>query len=65
MNAPLTLFDKLWASHEIVQRDGESLLWVDRHYVHEGSFLAFSQLQKRGRAVVEPGLTFGIALDGS
>jgi 3-isopropylmalate/(R)-2-methylmalate dehydratase large subunit len=35
MTEPLTLFDKLWATHEIVRReDGEALLWVDRHYVH-------------------------------
>ena len=39
MNEPQTLIDKLWAAHEIVRReDGEALLWVDRHYVHEGSF---------------------------
>ena len=61
MTTPLTLFDKLWSSHEIVQRDGESLLWVDRHYVHEGSFHAFSRLAERGALVAEPGLTFGVA----
>jgi 3-isopropylmalate/(R)-2-methylmalate dehydratase large subunit len=62
MNEPLTLIDKLWSAHEIARReDGAALLWVDRHYVHEGSFLAFSQLQDRGRGVAEPGLTFGIA----
>ena len=34
MNEPQTLIDKLWSAHEIVRReDGESLLWVDRHYV--------------------------------
>jgi 3-isopropylmalate/(R)-2-methylmalate dehydratase large subunit len=61
-NAPQTLIDKLWSAHEIARRDdGAALLWVDRHYVHEGSFLAFSQVQERGRAVAEPGLTFGIA----
>jgi len=61
-NAPQTLIDKLWSAHEIASRDdGAALLWVDRHYVHEGSFLAFSQVQERGRAVAEPGLTFGIA----
>ena len=39
MNQPQTVIDKLWAAHEILRRDdGESLLWVDRHYVHEGSF---------------------------
>src|SRR5437764_3653919 len=62
MNAPATLFDKLWAAHEIARReDGEALLWVDRHYVHEGSFNAFGQLKARGARVAEPGLTFGVA----
>src|SRR5471030_2185 len=61
MTAPLTLLDKLWTQHEIVQRDGESLLWVDRHYVHEGSFHAFSRLSERGASVAEPELTFGVA----
>jgi 3-isopropylmalate/(R)-2-methylmalate dehydratase large subunit len=62
MNEPQTLVDKLWAAHEIVRReDGESLLWVDRHYVHEGSFHAFSKLAERGVPVAEPGLTFGVA----
>src|SRR5664279_3543302 len=61
MNAPQTLFDKLWSSHEIVKRDGESLLWVDRHYVHEVSFHGFSQLAEKGASVAEPGLTFGVA----
>ena len=62
MNTPLTLFDKVWAAHEIVQReDGEALLWVDRHFVHEGSFNAFSQLKARRACVAEPGRTFAVA----
>src|ERR1051325_10909588 len=62
MNDPRTLIDKLWAAHEIVCReDGQSLLWVDRHYVHEGSFHAFSKLAERRATVAEPGLTFGVA----
>ncbi len=62
MIEPLTLFDKLWAAHEITRReDGAALLWVDRHYVHEGSFHAFSKMKERGRKVAEPGLTFGVA----
>ncbi len=57
-----TLFDKIWAAHEIAHReDGEALLWVDRHFVHEGSFHAFSRLAERGADVAEPGLTFGVA----
>jgi len=62
MDEPQTLIDKLWAAHEITRReDGAALLWVDRHYVHEGSFHAFSQMKARGRSVAEPGLTFGVA----
>jgi 3-isopropylmalate/(R)-2-methylmalate dehydratase large subunit len=62
MTEAQTLIDKLWATHEIVRReDGDSLLWVDRHYVHEGSFHAFSRLADRDVPVAEPGLTFGVA----
>ena len=62
MSAPQTIIDKLWSAHEIARReDGAALLFVDRHYVHEGSFLAFNQMRKRGRRVAEPALTFGIA----
>ena len=62
MDEPQTLIDKIWAAHEVVCReDGTSLLWIDRHYVHEGSFHAFGKLAERGVAVAEPGLTFGVA----
>ena len=62
MRPPRTLFDKLWDAHVIVTReDGESLLWVDRHFVHEGSHHAFRQLEDKARTVAEPELTFGIA----
>jgi 3-isopropylmalate/(R)-2-methylmalate dehydratase large subunit len=57
-----TLFDKLWDSHVITTReDGESLLWVDRHFLHEGSHHAFRKLDEKGMAVAEPSLTFGVA----
>ncbi|MCZ8183587.1 MAG: 3-isopropylmalate dehydratase large subunit [Beijerinckiaceae bacterium] len=62
MGQARTLFDKVWDSHVIVTReDGESLLWVDRHFVHEGSHHAFRQVEARGLPVAEPGLTFGVA----
>jgi 3-isopropylmalate/(R)-2-methylmalate dehydratase large subunit len=62
MREPSTLIDKLWAAHEIARReDGAALLWVDRHFVHEGSFHAFAQMQARGRRPAEPGLTFAFA----
>ena len=56
-----TLLDKLWDAHEILtSEDGRSLLWVDRHLVHEGSHHAFAKLAARGARVAEPNLTFGV-----
>ena len=61
MSAALTLMDKLWDAHEVLCReDGTSLLWVDRHLVHEGSHHAFAKLAARNMNVAEPGLTFGV-----
>ncbi|MDQ2092932.1 3-isopropylmalate dehydratase large subunit [Rhodalgimonas zhirmunskyi] len=61
MTAPRTLLDKLWAAHEILRReDGVSLLWVDRHLVHEGSHHGFAKLAARGLKVAEPDLTFAV-----
>jgi 3-isopropylmalate/(R)-2-methylmalate dehydratase large subunit len=61
MSAPQTLLDKLWAAHEVTRRDdGASLLWVDRHFVHEGSHHAFARLAARGLPVAEPDLTLGV-----
>ncbi|MGE3149679.1 MAG: 3-isopropylmalate dehydratase large subunit [Pseudorhodoplanes sp.] len=58
----LTLFDKIWTAHEILRQDnGESLLWIDRHFIHEGSFQAFDQLKRKNGRVAEPALTFAVA----
>jgi 3-isopropylmalate/(R)-2-methylmalate dehydratase large subunit len=57
-----TIIDKLWDAHEITRRDdGMSLIWIDRHLLHEGSFLAFDQLTRRSASVARPDLTFAIA----
>lgn len=49
MTAPRTFFDKLWDSHVVLQgENGAALLWVDRHFVHEGSHHAFARLAERG-----------------
>jgi len=57
-----TLFDKVWSAHEIVRgEDGRSLLWVDRHLVHEGSFHAFDALARRGAGVARPDLSFAFS----
>src|SRR4051794_256177 len=61
-DAPRTLFDKLWDMHAVLTReDGETLLFVDRHFLHEGSFHAFGKLAARGAEVARPDLTFGVA----
>jgi 3-isopropylmalate/(R)-2-methylmalate dehydratase large subunit len=61
-DAPRTLFDKVWDAHAVLTReDGQSLLWIDRHLVHEGSFHAFDALRGRGAAVARPDLTFAVA----
>ena len=57
-----TLIDKIWDAHTIVTRDdGQSLLFIDRHLLHEGSFHAFDQIKKRKARLLRPDLTFGIA----
>jgi 3-isopropylmalate/(R)-2-methylmalate dehydratase large subunit len=57
-----TLFEKIWEAHVVAPReDGASLLWIDRHLVHEGSFHGFGMLDHAGRPVRRPDLTFAIA----
>ena len=61
MTQARTMLDKLWDAHEVLRRDdGTSLLWVDRHLVHEGSHHAFAKLKSRGMPVAQPELTFGV-----
>ena len=47
---PKTLYDKLWEEHHITTLDSsESLLYIDRHYLHEvTSPQAFEGLSKKG-----------------
>ena len=56
----LTLFEKIWDSHVVVQQDdGPSLLYVDRHLVHEvTSPQAFDGLRMNKRMVRRTDLTF-------
>lgn len=58
---PRTLFDKVFDQHVVTAReDGQCLLFIDRHLLHEGSFHAFDKLKSRGAKVARPDLTFGI-----
>ena len=39
--APQTLYDRLWDSHAVhVEDDGTTLLYIDRHLVHEVTSMA-------------------------
>lgn len=55
--AEKTLYDKLWESHVVEDRpDGTSLLYIDRHLIHEvTSPQAFEGLKISGRKVWRPG----------
>ncbi len=53
----LTLYEKIWAAHEVASGPGgRSLLYVDRHLLHDGSFHAFEALRNAGRKVRRPDL---------
>lgn len=57
----MTLFDKIWSAHTVLPRQqGPSLLYVDRHIVHEGSFHAFNGLRARNLSLRHPGQVFGV-----
>ena len=60
---PKTLFDKIWGYHLIsTQEDGASLIYIDRHLVHEvTSPQAFEGLRMSGRVVNSPNRTLAVA----
>ena len=60
---PKTLFDKIWDYHLIsTQEDGASLIYIDRHLVHEvTSPQAFEGLRMSGRVVNSPNRTLAVA----
>jgi 3-isopropylmalate/(R)-2-methylmalate dehydratase large subunit len=62
MAKPRTLYDKIWDDHVVdVQPDGTSLIYVDRHLVHEvTSPQAFEGLRLSGRKVRAPQKTLAV-----
>jgi len=60
---PQTLYDKIWNDHVVhEQKDGTSLLYVDRHLIHEvTSPQAFEGLRNSNRKVRQPKLTLAVA----
>ncbi|WEK46178.1 MAG: 3-isopropylmalate dehydratase large subunit [Candidatus Andeanibacterium colombiense] len=59
---PRTLYEKIWDAHEVERReDGTSILYIDRHLVHEvTSPQAFEALRIAGRPVRRPDLTLAV-----
>ncbi|WP_447755563.1 3-isopropylmalate dehydratase large subunit [Sphingopyxis fribergensis] len=55
MTRPRTLYDKIWEKHAVADDDGETLLYVDLHLLHEvTSPQAFAGLAAAGRSVRRP-----------
>lgn len=62
VSPPRTLFEKIWDQHVVMPRSaGPSLLYIDRHIIHEGSFHAFKDLRARGLTIRNPKQVFGVA----
>lgn len=61
-STPRTLYDKIWDAHVVDSRDdGTSLIYIDRHIVHEvTSPQAFEALRVSGRKVRRPDLTIAV-----
>ena len=56
------MFDKIWAHHVVTEGPGGlTLLYVDRHLLHEGSAAAFTRLRRSGRTVRRPDLCVATA----
>ncbi|MDK3016678.1 3-isopropylmalate dehydratase large subunit [Pseudodonghicola flavimaris] len=60
--SPKTLYDKIWDAHLVHEdEDGTSLLYIDRHLVHEvTSPQAFEGLRMAGRGVHAPDKTIAV-----
>jgi 3-isopropylmalate/(R)-2-methylmalate dehydratase large subunit len=55
----LTMFEKIWRRHVVVDRDdGYSLLYIDRHLMHDGSAAAFARLREQNMKVRCPERSF-------
>lgn len=62
MSSGRTLYDKIWDAHVVDEADdGTSVLYIDRHLVHEvTSPQAFDGLRASGRSVRRPQATLGV-----
>ena len=62
MKPARTMFKKIWDRHVILDRGADDVLfYVDRNFLHEGSFRAFGALAAEGLKVRKPGQNFSTA----
>src|SRR5262249_28644294 len=60
-SAPATMLDKIWARHLIQSRpDGQDLMFIDRHFIHDVTAPAFELLRARKLTPRAPHRTFGV-----
>jgi 3-isopropylmalate/(R)-2-methylmalate dehydratase large subunit len=57
-----TLYDKIWDAHLVAEQDGEAILYIDLHLIHEVTTpQAFAGLRANGRKVRRPDRTLAVA----
>src|SRR5258705_9473242 len=57
-----TLYDKIWDAHVVTQQDGEAILYIDLHLIHEVTTpQAFAGLRAAKRGVRRPDRTLAVA----
>jgi 3-isopropylmalate/(R)-2-methylmalate dehydratase large subunit len=57
-----TLYDKIWDAHVVAQQDGEAILYIDLHLIHEVTTpQAFAGLRAAKRGVRRPDRTLAVA----
>jgi 3-isopropylmalate/(R)-2-methylmalate dehydratase large subunit len=63
MDYPATLYEKLWTAHIVKDYgDGEALLYVDRHILHEVSTpVSFKTMEGAGRSLRRPDAHLAVA----
>ena len=56
-----TLFDKIWESHAVAEEGGRTILYIDRHLIHEVTTpQAFEGLRLAGRPLRHPEATLAV-----
>jgi 3-isopropylmalate/(R)-2-methylmalate dehydratase large subunit len=57
-----TLYDKIWDAHLVAEQDGEAILYIDLHLIHEVTTpQAFAGLRAEKRPVRRPDRTLAVA----